>query len=445
MCYSAAVCCIFLCELDAKRYQQEIQVLLQGMFARQLQNGCWGYKPHKYDDTSQSQYGALCLWSAHAAGFNVSPDSVERAVQWFVYVQSRDGSWAYDYQTGKSSWLSQAPTHGMTAAGLGSVYVCAHLLGLTAKVEQRREAISKLPPALRPAVEEVERKFIPLTPTRTSYATLKNAMDSGNAWFQTNGFGFEKERWTYYYLYGLERCMSFRELVEGITDYEPTWYNEGVEFLKTRQTSDGSWSAATEPAVGTAFGILFLKRSTQQTLKKATEEGRLIGGKTLPDDLTQIRLNSSGQVIDTRDTPPIEDLLSMLEDEDGPQGDFMEGMPSELDLLVDPKTPAEKRALEQQLARLRRLARNGSFQARLTAVKTIGRYRSLDNVPVLIFALSDPDWRIQKAARDGLRFTSRKFAGFGMPEKPNSQQATAAQEKWKQWYLSIKPDGSLIE
>ena len=37
------------------------------------------------------------------------------------------------------------------------------------------------------------------------------------------------------------------------------------------------------------------------------------------------------------------------------------------------------------MGRLRRLAISGPFQSRLTAVKTIGRIRDLDNAPALIF------------------------------------------------------------
>jgi hypothetical protein len=67
----------------------------------------------------------------------------------------------------------------------------------------------------------------------------------------------------------------------------------------------------------------------------------------------------------------------------------------------------------------------------------------------LIFALSDPDWRIVMAARDSLRFMSRKPAGFGLiiadgtrPDKPVWEKAQA---DWTNWLLSVRPDAELIE
>jgi len=97
------------------------------------------------------------------------------------------------------------------------------------------------------------------------------------------------------------------------------------------------------------------------------------------------------------------------------------------------------------------MAINGSYEARKLAVETISTVRDLDSVPALIFALSDPDPRIARAARDGLRFMSRKVNGFGMPSKPkNGKKFTIAeyepfQTKWTDWFLAVRPDGELIQ
>jgi HEAT repeat protein len=98
-----------------------------------------------------------------------------------------------------------------------------------------------------------------------------------------------------------------------------------------------------------------------------------------------------------------------------------------------------------QLERLRAMVTNENFDARLAAVKTLARSRELDNVPALIYALSDPDWRVVEAARDGLAFISRKFQGYGPPPQATVEQVQAAQAKWKQWYLAIRPDGQLMD
>lgn len=101
------------------------------------------------------------------------------------------------------------------------------------------------------------------------------------------------------------------------------------------------------------------------------------------------------------------------------------------------KTP---KALATQQQQMRRLARAESFEARMVAVKTLAKICNLDNVPILIYALSDPDPRVQLAARDGLRFVSRKFDGFGLSRDPSEKDVNAAIEKWKSWYLEIRPD-----
>ena len=78
----------------------------------------------------------------------------------------------------------------------------------------------------------------------------------------------------------------------------------------------------------------------------------------------------------------------------------------------------------------------------------MGTIRDLDNGPYLIFALSDPDHRIVRAARDSLRFVSRRRNGFGMElgsERPEKAVWTRAQADWTNWLLSVKPDAELIE
>ena len=40
---------------------------------------------------------------------------------------------------------------------------------------------------------------------------------------------------------------------------------------------------------------------------------------------------------------------------------------------------------------------------------------------------------------------SRRFDGFGMPDKPSDSDKEAAIEAWKSWYLGIEPDAEFIE
>jgi hypothetical protein len=80
----------------------------------------------------------------------------------------------------------------------------------------------------------------------------------------------------------------------------------------------------------------------------------------------------------------------------------------------------------------------------MVAVRALAQTRDLDNVPVFIYALSDPDERVAREAEDGLRFVSRKLEGVGSFEAgPPSQRGTGI-AKWKEWYLSIRPDAEFL-
>jgi hypothetical protein len=184
--------------------------------------------------------------------------------------------------------------------------------------------------------------------------------------------------------------------------------------------------------------VLFLTRSSQKSIKKATvDEGVLVGGMGLPKDLTNARIQD-GQVITPQMVRDVDDLLELLNSTENKEFDA-KSLPGGLSLDAD----LTKRT--SQLERLRALVSNENFEARLAAVKTLARSRELDNVPALIYALSDPDWRVVEAARDGLCFISRNFQGYGPPPQATEQQVQAAREKWKQWYLAIRPDGQLLD
>lgn len=447
-CYNEGICCYFLCDLDAVRYRQEISVLLEGMLRRQRPNGCWGYSPHSYDDTSQTQYGVLCLWAAHQTGFPVPGEAVERAANWLMRVQDASGGWVYsprDPQTFERN-KQGAVTLSMSAAGLSSVYICAHLLGFTARtsrVEQESEPNDGLPPAVQRVESEQEkrRKATVIRPTSTSGERIRSTQELGNAWFEAN-LKIDIPEWTHYYMYALERYQSFRELTEGKAVAEPAWYNEGVEYLRKTQAADGSWrtekSHNSGQPVDTAFAVLFLTRSSQTAIRKAVlEEGILIGGKGLPKNLANLKM-VDGQVVTPQMVRDVDDLLELLAQADDKEFDATQ-LPGGLTLDED----LTRRT--SQLARLRELVSDPDFQKRLAAVKTLGKSHDLDNVPALIYALSDPDLRVVREARDGLRLISRRFHGFGLPPDPTPEQRGAAQRKWQDWYLSIRPDGQLIE
>ena len=79
------------------------------------------------------------------------------------------------------------------------------------------------------------------------------------------------------------------------------------------------------------------------------------------------------------------------------------------------------------------------------AVRLLGRQGELDNVPILIYALTDQDPRVQAEADGGLKLISRRFDGVGLPDRPEPSDLKAAVTRWKEWYRTIRPDATFIE
>jgi hypothetical protein len=312
------------------------------------------------------------------------------------------------------------------------------MLGFVHIDESQNSPAVKGLPALQKRDERKKRGGGPIT-DKVSSAQMKQAITDGNRYFVAN-YKIDAGVSQFYYMYGLERYLSFRELAEGTSEKEPKWYNDGVNYLRPQQKPDGSWQRDYYgPVIETSFATLFLMRSTKKTIQKIIETGKLVAGRNLPDDLTEVRQTKDGKIVSAKDPPVIDDVLNMLEDEDSPLSDFINGMPEQLQLSPDPA----KRS--QQLDRLRRLAVSGTFQARLTAVNTLARLRDLDNVPALIFAVTDPDTRIARAAVKGLQFISRRIDVSQITDESEPNQKKEIAQRWRQWYLSVRPDGTFIE
>lgn len=438
--YSLGIALILLGSIDPAAYSQETQALLQLIYQRQMQGGAWSYPGYATGDTSQTQFACLGTWMAHKQGVNVPIPVVERVTNWLIRTQAPDGSFGYQGKDpgGFTRVPQERTTSSMGVAGTGSLYVVGELLGF---IEPRQDTgkQSNKPNALK----QVKKKKAAIS-ANVEAARWMAAIKDGDSWVDRNA-GVENiyggaATQQCYYMYTMERYWAFRDLATANPAPEPAWYNRGVDYLRGKVAKDGGWTTGNTPAIDTAFAVLFLLRSSQKTVQRIVEEsGALIGGKTLPDDLTDLIQDKSGKVISAKETPLVEDILSMLEDPNSRMGSSMDDMADQLELAADPA----KRS--QQIARLRRMAVSGPFSARLTAVKALSRIRDLDNAPALIYAVTDPDTRVSRAASNALRFLSRKLAGPMVPEEASIQQKNAAAEVWKQWYLSIRPDGALIE
>jgi len=436
--YSNGLAIIFLSEASAQDYRREIQWYLNVLRQRQKGHGGWGYSHLPSGDTSQTQYAALGLWEAHRAGFRLDASFVELLAEWLMRTQGPDGAWGYQGIVGPPGELvPQSGVSGtMLAAGLGSTYICADLFGFRADLDSAHASSTDedrqppLPAALRRIDGATPKTPLSIVRSgRIKAGDLGKTIRSAHAWMNQN-YKIETFNYTYYYLYALERCKSFQEFFGGEWNDEPTWYNEGFELLRKQAAGGGSWNGGCGPTCDTAFAVLFLLRSTKQSIRKGIGEGALTSGRGLPSNLSKAKL-VGGQLVIEQTRTRIDELLAMVDAGDDAKLDDLARDSSQL--MVD-------KVDEQNARRLQQLARGGEPDVRLLAVRALGRSGKFDYVTTLIYALTDPDRRVVLEARDGLRFISRRFKGAGPPDDFTDQQRYEAVDAWKQWYRALRPD-----
>lgn len=432
--YSKAIATIFLMETGvddslAKRYA--------GMLAQhQKPHGGFGYLSAVTGDTSQTQYAALTYWELMNVGVSPDAKSVQDCLNWLIRTQDPGGAWGYQgVDPGSYDLKPQEDQVGrsMAAAGLGGVLILGNAVGLLQPPGAAEAADAEgdnTPAALRRADKQEDKRAPPLPAGSVSPDQLTACVQRGQGWFDKNLGVKSNTPHQGYYLYSLERYKSFEEYVNGNVLDEPGWYQQGFESLKSTQQEDGSWNDADGSQCATAFSILFLLRSTQQSIKASLGQGTLVGGRGLPRDLSKVRLEGGKLVVKSEPTE-VDQLLGMLDDENGDALDALLDNPAALQ--VDNVTAKDARRLQQ-------VVRSGGPQARVLAVRALGKMRNLDYVPTLLFAMTDPDARVVREARDALRFVSRRFEGFGLPDNFEPAERDTALVKWKSWYRSVRPN-----
>lgn len=434
--YTLAMAIIFLIEHDPSAHSTEIQTILNHMLSIQKAHGGFGYTNLGTGDTSMTQFAVLAMWMASEVGYNVPEENWVRVTNWLLRTQDPSGGYGYQGRD-PGSFTLVAQEHvreTMSAAGAGGLYMAGEHLGLIEfdakendtppglKLHKKRERGS------RPAVEGVDK---------VKYHEGRKRADS---WMDSH-HTVEAKLWPLYYLYALERYKSFRDLVDGRTDPSPDWYNEGANYLLEKQLEDGKWvgSPLPEDTGNTCFGILFLMRSMREIIKKvkAFGAGTLAGGRGLPDG-DDVVLGLDG-VKSRALSGPADQILQMLEDPDRPE------IEQALARLHELAEAGDQELLTKHQKKLRELAKDGSPQAKAAAIKALARTRDLDVVPLLIEALRDPEPLVYSEAELGLRFISRKFEGVLPGDDESEAGRLAAIEKWKEWFMSIRPDARFDE
>lgn len=431
--YGKCIAIIFLTELDANAHRDLINKYVSQLKDHQKEHGGFGYQGIPTGDTSQTQYAALAYWELLNHGISPDADSVQRCLGWLMRTRDPSGVWGYQgIDPGNFDLVEQPDKPGvsMAAAGMSGTMILGNLVGLLKPPQAESfDVAAELPSALKRVEKPGSTRAPSLPPGSVDRKRLNETVAAGRAWFDKN-FVFEVHEYQSYYFYSVERFRSFQEYLDGDIPEEPEWYNEGVKLLKATQAEDGSWNDSSGQPCATAFSVLFLLRSTQKSIAASLGEGTLVGGRGLPRDLSKVKLRGGKLVVEQK-TTEADQLMSMLDDSNSANLDELLDNPAALS--VENVTAADARRLQQ-------VARSGPAGARIMAVRALSRLRDIEYAPTLIFALTDPDKRVVREARDGLRSVSRNFEGFGPPDNFEAAEQAAAVGRWKEWYQTIRPE-----
>jgi len=227
--YSAAVYILALDALKDHAYDAKIQAAanwLEDALLAETTSKRWSY-PGVHTDLSNTQYGALGLWTAERHGFKAREDAWASLLSGVVDLHKLDDGFAY--------MKDSRSTGAMTVAGATVLELALARSPdgqLPARFADIRHAAKT---ALEKGWDYIERRF-----------TVE-----GNPL----GAHSMQEDWFYYWLYGIERLCAIagREKI-GAHD----WYAEGARKLVAIQRDDGSWGGP----IDTCFALLFLRRAT---------------------------------------------------------------------------------------------------------------------------------------------------------------------------------------
>lgn len=474
--YIPAMATILLSEVDKVKYRQEVTALVDGIQKRVLPHGGINYMNQDKDvgDTSQLQYAALALYVAHVNGFTVDPEIVKKMLAWLVASQQSSGQYYYKLKQQGNGWtpLSESGDSrpSIHAGGLGTVYLLADMLQLFPRKKSMANVASKeqfldLPKTVMvyiPPVDGGEDKFNTEGPVvKFETGKLMSCVGSGNKAFESM-YTIDTPEWNYYYLYALERYAWFREQAEGdITGGKIAgWYDQGVEYLKKVQETDGSFlrgDFTSEPAaVCTSFAILFLVRSSE-VISLPNAESEAIGGLGFEDGILDVR---GGNIIGGSPEKDINSLMKLLQEDATPEQ--LEAISQSMKAAIEEfnKMPDKSRGEIKTFLRTMIMADN-DVRVRI-AVRFLAAEQDMDNVPALIYALGDPNFEICLEAHDGLRLISRRIDSMDLSpqtrrksEDPYSvteadipsmrSEYDDLKKKWSEWYLKIRPNAELFD
>ncbi len=238
---------------------------LKWLVKNQLKDGRWGYGKNKNGraDNSNTQYGALGMYSALRSRMTAPPSVLKNAIRGWLNYQEKNG-----------------PRVQMGLAGLDSDETGVMRQG---KARGWSYSSGEHPDDFNRAYDKLEDERLAMTAGGVGslqiyeqYLREMNRLDGGvNQAVNraiTDGLAWMTRNWTlrnvnYYELYALERAGMLTQLG---TIGGHKWYPEGAELILTRQKPDGSWSNRDEEhrvIANVCFALLFLKRATSPIVR----------------------------------------------------------------------------------------------------------------------------------------------------------------------------------
>ena len=430
--YEAGVVILALANYDPVGRKAMIASAADYIMSKQKGNGCWDYDNRQAGDASISQYAVLGLWEAENAGVRVRPNVWDNAARWYMSVQGASGGWTYHRDEN-----STGETMSMTAAGAGSLMICRRQLAAYKRL------VAAQNPYLVPVLSEEQRARI------QDRGVRRRKSSSGRSTARPRLAGEELQPHGRHGgsppaarpitpSTGSERKsggLAGRDALGRID-----WYADAAApaFLNSTQQGGGGWTASYGDVPNTAWGVLFLTKSTSKTIERITLRrlggGELFGGKGLPRDLSTIS-EAGGRLVAKPMDGAVEGMLTVLED---PRAENADSALAGLLARYRERGPS---VLEPYKDRFRRLLNDPDQGIRRVASWALARTGDLAMVPVLAEALKDGDPMVVRETRSGLRLLSRKIDGFGPPDNASAPQRDEAAKAWTAWYESVRPLG----
>lgn len=467
--YEACISLLLLEAVGADAHPTEIDAITQYLLVRQNEVGVWYYPTHtNVGDTSITQYGLLGLWAAARMGRQIPSDVWNRAGRWLLDNQKAEGGFVYHPHEVYS------PTFSMTSAGTSSLMIIRLMLygqgraadALPDKPGAKTAEESAAQPTATAVIPGRKRYNIlePVVPQeqpkpaaaagggapRISVTELDAAIRKGVGLLdRTIAEGtYVPGTWTCYSMYSIERIGALRASPRLV---DQDWYNRGADILLRQQQPNGEWSDSNGPTSSTSFALLFLTKATGSVFKPLPRYlggGLLVGGRGLPSDLGNAKLNGA-DVAARKPRSPVDELLANLEKTVDVE------LPTLQTELVEAVLLDQAPELIGQVPRLRKLAGDPRSEVRRTALWALARSQDISVAPLLIRGLADSDVAVVREASFGLCILSRRPEGVGLAIEPldglpedatEEQQAdhlrtwrTATQKKWDEWYLTVRP------